>query len=267
VGKMTITFLGARGTAPVDDPQFSEYGGATLCILLSAGGQHILLDGGSGLSALPDRLSSDAQHVHLLISHPHADHMSGIPVCPTFFSGRVALHLYAVPRGGLGAEAQLRCLMSPPLWPVGPEIFTPPVLFTDIVSDFSIGPVDIRVMEGSHPGGCSVFRLEYGAQSLVYAPDFEHTHTHTGILDFARDCSLLLFDGHYSNEELPRMKGFGHSSWAQAARLALDCGAQRLGIIHHAPWRTDRQLDVAQSQLQQIMPNSFFAKKGACIEL
>lgn len=267
MGKMTITFLGTRGTAPVDDPQYSEYGGATLCILLSAGGQHILLDGGSGLVSLPDSLSSDPDEVHLLLSHPHADHMSGIPVCPAFFSGRSTLHLYAAPRGGLGAEAQLRCLMSPPLWPVGPEVFTPPAQFTDIVSDFSIGPVDIRVMEGLHPGGCSVFRLEYGAQSLVYATDFELSPPHNDLLAFARGCSLLLFDGHYSEEELPQTKGFGHSSWELAAQLALACEAERLGIIHHAPWRTDRQLRVAQWQLQQIMPNSFFAKKGVCIAL
>lgn len=265
---MTITFLGTRGTISVEDPQFSYYGGATLCVLVSLGTHCIVLDGGTGLLHLPHHLDHSVKDVHLLLSHPHVDHLCGIPSCPTFLSGRTRLHLYAMPMDGLGAKEQLQCLMSPPLWPVDPTVFKPETKFYDITGDFTIGPVAVRVLTGAHPGGCTVFRLEYQGKSLVYATDYELSQPGAEELaDFARDCTLLLCDGQYSEEELPRMKNFGHSSWMEALDLAQRCGVGHLGIIHHAPWRTDHQIDQAQTQLQSIMPGSFFAHKGACITL
>lgn len=263
----TVTFLGTRGTIPVEGQSVSLYGGATVSILLSMGGEHILLDGGTGLFSLSQFLPKDGKPLHLLLSHPHFDHMSGIPSCKPFFEGQFPLHFYAAPRGNLTAEAQLRSLMSPPLWPVGPEVFSPPVHFVDIHKDFTIGAVRVRVMEGSHPGGCSIFRLEYQGKSLVYATDFELSASTEPVVDFARGCTLLLCDGQYSDEELPRMTHFGHSSWTQAAAFARQCGAGRLGVIHHAPWRTDEQLSEAERQLKTIFKDSFFAKQGGCITL
>ncbi len=265
---MTLTFLGTRGTIAVEDPLLSHYGGATLCVLLFAGDACIVLDGGTGLYQLPRYLNSNIKDVHLLLSHPHVDHLCGIPSCPSFLSGNTRLHMYAAPCEGLGVRQQLGRLMSPPLWPVGPEVFHPEARFVDIEDDFSIGPVSVRLLSGAHPGGCTVFRLDYQDKSLVYATDFELALPGAERLeDFARDCTLLLCDGQYSEEELPRMRQFGHSSWMETLGLAKRCGAGRLGIIHHAPWRTDQELDDAQAIVESILPGSFFAHKGACITL
>lgn len=264
--RTSIHYLGTRGSASVAAPQFARYGGATACLLLRMGGQHILLDGGSGLCDLPADWVPTGGKLPLLLSHPHVDHLCGIPCCPVLLTGQTTLQLYATPRDGLDARAQLTQLMSPPLWPVGPEVFSPPPSFHSITGDFSIGPVRVRVFDVEHPGGCTVFRLEHEGTSLVYATDVELSIP-SALKDFAADCTLLLCDGQYTDEELPTMSGFGHSSWQQAVTLAKACNAERLGILHHAPWRTDTQLDAAEQALQCLLPNAFFARKGACTDL
>lgn len=263
----TITFLGTRGTIPVDGPQVMKYGGATSCIYVHMGGQCIVLDGGSGLLTLPDVIDANQDHIHLLLSHPHVDHMMGIPVCASFYSGKQHITLYASPRQGLGAQAMVTRMMSEPLWPVEPTIF-PSMSFVDLAEDFCIGPVHIRMIDGPHPGGCTIFRLDCDGKSLVYATDIElDEQSFAMISDFARDCSLLLIDGQYTDDELPSKHSFGHSSWQQALQLAQASGVKRLGIIHHDPARTDEDLDHLQHELQMLFPSGFFARGGEVVTL
>ena len=76
-----ITILGARGSVPVSGSAFSRYGGATICVLARFGADYIVLDAGTGLMALPeDALAQPA--LPLLLTHAHADHLVGLPLCP-----------------------------------------------------------------------------------------------------------------------------------------------------------------------------------------
>jgi ribonuclease BN (tRNA processing enzyme) len=50
-------------------------------------------------------------------------------------------------------------------------------------------------------------------------------------------------DATYLPSELPARRGWGHSSYAEALRLAADAGVPRLLLFHHHPDRTDGALD------------------------
>ena len=265
--KQIVTILGARGSIPVSGKQYSRYGGATTCVLFGSDGRFVVLDAGTGLLSLPEEAVRQAQ-LPLLLTHPHADHLLGLLMCPYVTAPSARLDVYAAPRNGLDAREQLARLMSPPLWPVGPEELPADIRFHDLPGELSLGDIRVSVLEGVHPGGVSVLRLEAAGRRFVFATDCSLTASFAPRLaEFAQGCDLLLCDGQYSEAEWESHAGYGHSSWDMAARLARQCGAKRLRIIHHSPFRTDTELDRAAERLRSIDPAFDFAKEGEEIEL
>ena len=274
----TVTILGARGSMSVGGTAYLRYGGATTCVLLRLSGRTVLLDAGSGLMNLPAD-SLDAPSLPLLLTHTHADHLLGLPLCPYVMRRGARLEIYAARRGGLDAEAQIRRFLSPPLWPVGPDRLPADIRFHDLPSEFRLdadgrpAPTDadaIRVlsMEGAHPNGVSLLRLERGGKSVVFMTDCAITDAlRPAALDFARDCSLLLCDGQYSDAEWSARAGFGHNSWSAAAKFARECRARQVRIVHHDPFHTDAVLDAAADELERLCPGCAFAREGEAILL
>lgn len=259
----SVVILGARGSIPVSGRQFMAYGGATTCVLVRLGGQPVVLDSGTGLLSLPRFLGEGENHVPLLLSHAHADHLLGLPMCPLLSRPGFRMDVYAAPRGGLDAEGQVRALLSPPLWPVGPERLASPPVFHDLPARLELGAVTVETMEGVHPGGVSLFRLTGGGRRVVFATDCTLTDALLPALtEFARDCDLLLCDGQYSDDEWPARSGFGHSTWTSVTRLGAACGARRVRVIHHDPSHTDEQLEAAEEELRRIHPDCAFARAG-----
>ncbi len=267
MGKFDVTILGARGSIPVSGRDFVRYGGATTCVLARALGQYIVLDAGSGLMNLPAE-AMERDELSLLLSHPHLDHLLGLPLCPYVLRQGTRLNVYAVTRGGLDAKAQVERMMSPPLWPVGPELLPGEIRFHELRDTMHLGRVTVDVMEGNHPGGVSLLRLDADGLRLVFATDCTLDRSLASRLaEFERDCDLLLCDGQYRDDEWTGHSTFGHNSWEYVARFARDCGVKRLRIIHHDPGRTDDDLDRASEQLRAIGPDYAFAREGECISL
>ena len=259
----SVAILGARGSVPVSGEDFLRYGGDTTCVLVRLAGQAVILDAGTGLMNLPPLLEEGERRIPLLLSHPHADHLLGLPMCPLLFRSDFQMDIYAAGRNGRDAEAQVGALMSPPLWPIGPERLAAPLTFHELSPHLELGAVTVDAMGGVHPGGVSLLRLAGGGRRVVFATDCTITDALLpGLTAFARDCDLLLCDGQYSDAEWPARAGFGHSTWTAAARLGRDCGAKQVRVIHHDPFRTDALLDGAAEELHRIHPNCDFARSG-----
>lgn len=287
--KNAVTILGARGSVGVSGAEYAKYGGATTCAVARLSGRPVVLDAGTGLMNLPaDCL--DAPSLPLLLTHPHVDHLLGLPLCPYVMRRGARLDVYAVGRGGLDAEAQIRRLLSPPLWPVGPERLPADIRFHDLPAEFYLypapdtekrqgardaiqtltdtekrqgAPIRVRTMEGVHPGGVTLLRLDCDGKSVAFLTDCTLTDAlRPRALSFAADCSLLLCDGQYSGAEWPSRSGFGHSPWTAAAQFARDCGARQARVIHHDPFHTDAVLDAASEELDAIFDGCSFAREG-----
>ncbi len=255
-----IKMLGTRGSVPVEGKNYEKYGGATSCVLVEVANKLIILDAGTGFMSLPEVIGKYTE-INLLISHPHIDHMLGIVVCPLFYNKDIKINIYARRIDGRSVKEQITALMSNPIWPVNPNYFLADINYIECNNNFKIGDVEIKCEDGWHPGGSTLFRLEYNGKSLVYATDFEINEiSKKRLASFAKHCSLILCDGQYTKEELKTRRGYGHSSWEDSAETALNCFAEKLGIIHHAPLRTDKQLNEMQCELDIKFPGSFFAK-------
>lgn len=76
-----------------------------------------------------------------------------------------------------------------------------------------------------------------------------------------RWADALIHEGQYTPEELPRYKGWGHSSWAQAVEVAERAGVKRLIITHHDPDHNDAFLSEIERECQARFPNSVLARE------
>ncbi len=262
---MKFTILGARGSLPVSGREYIKYGGCTSSYLLQTEDQAVFIDAGTGIINAPQ---IDADNIHVLISHPHLDHLSGLPFFSPLLDSRKRVHLYMGCFSSLSPGEILDRLYSPPLWPLKLTGYPAELIIHQLQEPFCIGSVNISFMQSAHPGGSHIFRLEHSGRSLVLATDFEHLRGKSDELsEFARNTDLLLYDGQYTDADYEKKKGFGHSTAAEGISIARRCGAKRLVIIHHDVTASDSQLDQYEKQLQQTFSSISFGKCMDILEL
>lgn len=259
-----LEILGARGSMPVTGKEYMEYGGATSCYRVRVDDEEIYLDAGSGiLKSKPDPNT----HITILLTHMHLDHIIGLPFFMALSQKNRIIDIYSRKRSGLGVRDAINRMISPPYWPLKIEDYPAIIKYHDIdgnSSKLKIGNVDIDMMEGTHPGGSTIYRLNHKDKSLVYATDFEHTPKGcNNLIHFASDCDLLLYDAQYKSEEYEKYKGYGHSTPEAGLNVAKEANSKKLLFIHHSPARSDEELSKMERNLS--LPNEYvqFAKAGS----
>ena len=85
---------------------------------------------------------------------------------------------------------------------------------------------------------------------MVYVPDNELGGTdglpaavRRSLREACRGAAVLIHDSTYTAEESPNVLGWGHSTADEAVALALETEVQTLILFHHAPQRTDEEVD------------------------
>lgn len=258
-----VKLLGVRGTAPVHGADFTQFGGATSCVLVAAAGQALILDSGTGLLSQNVADFFHSKKWTMLISHSHVDHILALPAFGPVFDPDVQLDIYLKSRAGLDCKGQLEALVAPPLWPVRTDAMKAQVRFHDLPTRFSLGAVEVDAMESNHPGGSTLYRITCGGRRVVYATDYEPEDDcppDFGI--FARNCDLLLLDAQYTGTEYKGTRGFGHSTIERSVAIARGCGARQTLLVHHDPKRTDAQLLELERWVQAQDPSIRFGRAG-----
>ncbi len=257
---MTITMRGTRGSVPTANPDYQIYGGSTSCVSVSCGDTLLFLDAGSGIVGAP---VPDNHMVSILLTHLHLDHVIGLPFYHGLFQKGTTVAIYGKERSGKTIQDALQSLFSPPYWPVGLKDFAADVSVHSIEDHFTIGCLSVLAMEGSHPGGSTIYRVSHGAKSFVYATDFEHNDVVTAeLMRFSKDADLLIYDAQYTKEEYPAHFGFGHSTPEEGIRLAEAANVGRILFTHHAPGHSDAMMQTWEAQVATQHPFAAFAKAG-----
>src|SRR5580698_6283031 len=94
---MRVRFYGVRGSIPTPGPSTVRYGGNTVCVEVRlADDTRIILDAGTGIRECGNRIIADdyTGTLHLFITHPHWDHLIGLPFfAPLYIKDRkILLH-------------------------------------------------------------------------------------------------------------------------------------------------------------------------------
>jgi ribonuclease BN (tRNA processing enzyme) len=276
---MRLIFGGVRGTAAAPHAGFLEYGGETTAALVEGdNGERILIDAGTGVRALGGRIERENGHPHvlLLLTHYHLDHVIGLPSLGLLYRKGATVTVGAPARGGRVAADSVRTLMSEPFWPVQLEELRATIRFLDWTTPESAVAhreqgLEIRWCPVHHPGGCTAYRIdERGTgRSLVFATDVEWPlATQPEQRAFMRLCSVpsrpdvLVFDGQFGRNDYAPFRGWGHSTWEDAADVARETGARRLLVTHHAPQNDDRILARVDYEVGIALPGGRLAREA-----
>ena len=271
---MRLSFWGVRGSIPSPHPDILRYGGHTPALELRAANQIVLLDAGTGLSPLGQILQADPPipglTAHLCFSHYHWDHVQGLPhFAPLSSAGNKFTCYGPAPQGTAGGlRGVVETLLGAP-FTSPPQGSQASLSFEEVSpeSEISLGQLRVRVCRTNHPGGALAYRFEHDDAALVYAPDHEpgNAELDLGLRQLARGAQLLVCDAQLLPAE--QSPGSGHGTWESAVALARDAGVRNLVLFHHAPGRSDHDLDQITLSARRRFPRAWAAHEGMHFDL
>ena len=277
---MELFFCGVRGSTPAPGAAFVRYGGHTSCVALAHDGDvpRLVLDGGTGLVNL-DRVLGDAPfRGTILLGHLHWDHTHGLPF---FAAGARPGHQVHVVMPGQGADAErvLARAFSPPHFPVQPGALGEGWRFGSIEEgEHEFEGFSVLARDIPHKGGRTFgFRVSDASGSIAYLSDHHPLALgrgpagvgaiHDAAVELAAGVDLLIHDAQYTTDELPRLAYFGHSCPEYAIALAEAAGAHQVCLFHHAPQRTDSEIDEMVGRLRSGPVPVLMAADGLTVRL
>lgn len=303
VGSIYTTFWGVRGGLPVPGRETVEFGGNTTCLEIRAGPHLIVIDAGTGIIDLGDKLVAERACSGrpiagtLLFTHGHHDHTQGLSLFAPFTFGDSCFHVLGPRVFGLSLQEVLKRATLPSIYPAPLDqlrgmrsirnvrekqaiVLLQPGT-EPVVQDLDVGhpfvppgAVHIDIYHSCHHprGGSLIYSIEYGGKKLVFATDTEgYQGGDQRLIRLAHGADLLIHDAEYTDLEYtgpPLVRqGWGHSTW----RMAVDVGRQacvsRLALTHHHAQHNDAVLRAIEQEAQLEFPQSFLAREGTTIAL
>lgn len=272
--EFSVTFWGVRGSISCPGPDYVRYGGNTPCLEVRAKGRRLIFDAGSGLRPLGETLGNgEALDLDLYLTHTHVDHIQGLPFFRPMFAAGNSVRIWA---GHLTQGFTLRDVlcryMAAPLFPVPPEIFAADVSYHDFPVGSVLKPAPglaILTAPLNHPNGATAYRVECDGKSICYVTDTEHVEgkPDENVLRLIKETDLFIYDTSYSQEEYENYRGWGHSTWQEAVRLADMAGVKTLVLFHHDPSHKDPRMDEIAADAAKARPGTLTAREGQTLTL
>jgi phosphoribosyl 1,2-cyclic phosphodiesterase len=269
---MWLRFWGVRGSIPTPGRHTVRYGGNTPCVELRLDNDElVILDAGTGIRSLGEDLLARGESVraHLLITHPHWDHIQGFPFFkPAFIPGN-ELTIVGTDRPEKSLSQIVGEQMNQIYFPVQLHELKAQMKFLPVIdeSDFQVAGATIRTLYVNHPGYTVGYRIDYKGKSLVYIsdnepfdrgvtpklPNFEDVvkerylarsgDPNQRVYDFCRKADLLIHDSSYTPEEYVDRVGWGHSDYLFTLKVAEASEVKQLYLFHYDHNYSDDRVD------------------------
>jgi ribonuclease BN (tRNA processing enzyme) len=135
--------------------------------------------------------------------------------------------------------------------------------------ELAIPGFEITAQPLNHPGGSLAYRIRGVTGDFVYATDHEFGDPEYDepLAKFAQGAAALVLDAHFTPQELPQHRGWGHSDWRSCAEFAAANDIGGLWLFHHKPGRTDEELVRIRTDARRIFPATETASEGEALQL
>ena len=239
MNEFKIKFRGVRGSYPIADRNYLEYGGNTSCVEVQVNGHMIILDAGTGLINLGNDLMEKyiASNINpherepikatILISHIHQDHIQGFTFFRPLHIPSSILNVYGNVNYNESLSDELAELLFGKSFPLDLGDIAGNLNIHDLNENEGIilrhgyppivkrieTPEDTKIEEDdvlitcyksyAHPQeGVYIYKITYRDKVLVYATDKEsYLGGDKKLANFARNCDVLIHDAQYTTED------------------------------------------------------------------
>ncbi len=285
---MRLTFYGTRGSYPSARRDQVRYGGNTTCLyFVSRSGQHLILDGGSGIrllghDLLQQEFGQGQGKATILVTHTHWDHILGFPFFTPFSyegnhfviasAGQIGSHIHDILSGQhadlnfptsyetlLKAQVDYRAFnLGEPLAFGDFRIETVQLNHAGITIGYRIEVDGVTTTVYTDTGRIREIRLGDGmgmpVPNAIYAEGFLEQLAHC-----ARNSDLLVHDSQFFEYEMVGRYHWGHSTVEDALELARMAGVKKLVLFHHNPEHSDTELDIKLALAQDLSAQDNFS--------
>ncbi len=305
MSEFKVKFRGVRGSFPVANKNFMQYGGNTSCVEVNVGGHLIILDAGTGIVGVGDDLMEqyissavnpqDRKPIAatILISHIHQDHLLGLTFFKPMHIPSTDIRIFGSSSPSVDLSQNLSELIFGKTFPLDLGDIACHLDIKNITEEQRIilksGEAPILVADNYvpeendvvisfyksyvHPqDGVMIYKIEYKNKTLVYATDKEcYMGGDKKFTKFARNCDLLIHDAQYTTEDYlnpssPK-QGYGHSTYDMAIESMKQSKAKNLVFYHFDPGYDDVKLNRIKEHYSVDNKNVQLAYEGLEFEL
>ena len=305
MSEFKVKFRGVRGSFPVANKNFMQYGGNTSCVEVNVGGHLIILDAGTGIVGIGDDLMeqyiSSAVNPQdrkpicatILISHIHQDHLLGLTFFKPMHIPSTDIRIFGSPSPYADLSKNMSELIFGKTFPLDLGDIACHLDIKNlteeqriilksgespILVDSNYSPVEDDVVitfykSYVHPQeGVMIYKISYKGKTLVYATDKEcYMGGDKKFVKFARNCDLLIHDAQYTTEDYlnpssPK-QGYGHSTYDMAIEAMKQSKAKNLVFYHFDPGYDDVKLNRINEHYSPDNKNVQLAYEGLEFEL
>jgi ribonuclease BN (tRNA processing enzyme) len=249
---LKVIFLGTNGW--YDTPT-----GNTICTLIRAEHQDIILDAGIGFYKIDHYIPvGDEKPTTLLLSHFHLDHIYGLHMLVKCrFPHGLTLCGPAGTRQIIDTIVNSPFTVSLDRLPFATTVFEVP----EETGRLSF-PLDAKPL--LHSGVTLGYRITIDGKIIAYCPDTGYCENAVAL---GRDADLLIIECAYKSGETD--ESWPHLNPETAARIALEAGARKLVLTHFAAgtYLTLAERKVSEGVAQRIFPNTLAAMDDLVIDL
>ena len=259
---MIIRCWGARGSIPVSGREYVTFGGDSTCMeIRNSNDDIIIIDCGNGIRRLGNKLMQEKRHEFTLImTHAHWDHIIGFPFFKPLYSGNTKISVHGCAFAQSSIKSILAKTMEAPFFPIDLSTVKAGISFSDCCGvPINIGNMHVEPIALNHPNMGFGYKFNEEGKKFVFLTDNELEFQHPGgknyddYLEFCRDADLLIHDAEFTDVEYDRTRGWGHSRYRTALKLALESGVRQFGLFHHNQDRTDEALGSILQDCREII--------------
>jgi phosphoribosyl 1,2-cyclic phosphodiesterase len=269
-----ITFYGVRGSTAAPGPQTAKYGGNTSCVHIELdNGNDLILDAGTGIRLLGQKLAKKTTPANILLSHGHWDHIQGYPFFEPIYQPDRIINVYVHVESGRKLLSTLFQQMDGTHFPIKAEDLPSHHIpkFKGIQSELYEREGIKVVKQGlNHPGGGVAYKIDENGVTCAYVtdneldPPYALSTNYDEWVNYLHGVDVLIHDAQYTEDDMPHKHGWGHSLISQVRQLATDAEVGTLVMFHHDPDRSDAELDEVQIENEKYLKSHRAPTRSVC---